>query len=362
MPRSAAARARRGAEAGAAAGEGIEAPRAEAEAPGWCASARARLSALLEEVDGHVAAGPEFSTACDDCLRALAEACGRALGPAVRLEPYGSTRQGTALASSDLDIRLCGAAGLEGVAAALGPRWRVAKFVEARVPVLQLRFDGWLPVDLTTAGGEDSDAVDRVLREVFATASDAEGSQAALALARLAKAFAKAWKLEGAAKGLPSSTVWACLAACFLQSEGLLGPSAGRLRLSAGLFAALLAFVVRLGRRAHRLSLRRGCAWPADDGVPPLFVEVPGREGANVARGLAWPGWRRVAAACADAWAALLAPPPGLSDEGQEAAAADVVRGLFEARPRPRAAAARARLGGAPIREAGTAGEVATRR
>ncbi|CAK0816951.1 unnamed protein product, partial [Prorocentrum cordatum] len=137
------------------------APRA-GDAPGW-AQRRVGLTRALEAVHDRCAAGAELAATAHRCLEALGAACSGALsGPEFRMAPFdwspevvlelfGSCEQGTALRSSDVDVRMSFTQFhvtdkerqlryLRAVAASPGDRFEVVRLIEARLPVLRLRF------------------------------------------------------------------------------------------------------------------------------------------------------------------------------------------------------------------------------
>lgn len=358
----------------------------------WGSAASFQLLTLLEEIHSKLVAGKEFEQLCEECMQALRETCSKALStaefrvepfdwtPDVQLEAFGSTRQGTALLSSDLDVRMTfeqfdvhgfqrQMKYLKGIEAAPGDRFKVVQLVEAKLPVLRLLFDGKLPVDLSMGSKlegaspeEDCEGVDQSLAAILAAAADAEAAAAALRFVRLVKAFAKTWGLVDARVGLPSSTSWICLAISFLQMERCLpsllevekanGKKDERrhrrlwpVQLSAGFFCRFLAFIEWLGEQPHKVSLMNGrCfqrfAW-SNSGAPahPLNIEFPSerRHSLNIAASLTTDGWQEAVHRCGEAKKFLLREA-GATASAQEAAASRAVRGLFEDCPTPCAA------------------------
>jgi len=368
----------------------------------WGSATSFRLAALLEETHGRVAADKDFVQTCEECLKVLKEACSAALSkdefrvqpfdwtPDVQLEAFGSTRQGTALLSSDLDVRMSfqqfdvhdsqrQIKYLKGIQASPGDRFKVMQLIEARVPLLRLVFDGWLQVDLSmgramegAADGaeEDGEGVDRTLVAVLAAAAHAQAAAAAVRFVGLVKAFAKSWCVVDAHAGLPSSTSWCCLAICFLQMQGCLlslyelfeaengadGPAGKRrprrqlwpVELTPELFVRFFAFVEQVGSRPHKVSLLRGSCrgryWlsAGKSGGPPhpLFVEFPSarRLHYNIAQSLTPEGWQKAVGVCREA-RQLLLPKAGRP----EADACGALRRVFEGSAGDRAAAGRKR-------------------
>lgn len=285
--------------------------------------------------------------------------------PDVRLEAFGSTRQGTALQSSDLDVRMTfeqfevhgqqrQLKYLRGIEASPGKRFEVVQLIEARLPVLRLRFDGHLHVDLSMGGtlegggarrDEDGFGIDQPLTALADAAIDAD---AVRRFVRLVKAFAKENKLVNAYFGLPSSTTWTCLALVFLQLEGCV-PSGQEVaqgvatphrlwpvQLSVGLLHRFLGFVEDFGERPHKVSTWQGTSFPTRSwtcsGQPahPLFVEHPDhrRNSVNLAQSLSWSGWLQATRCCGDVRRELT-PKAGSSPTSQEAAAIVAAARLF---------------------------------
>mmetsp|Transcript_19568 Transcript_19568/g.51879 ORF Transcript_19568/g.51879 Transcript_19568/m.51879 type:complete len:411 (-) Transcript_19568:88-1320(-) len=376
----------------------------------WDPSESLAINAELRTVHDEQAADADFFATCDECMVALKEVCSAALGvqefkvapfdwtPDVRLERFGSTLQGVALNSSDLDVRMTfeqfcvhgqdrQMKYLKGVAAAPGERFEVVKLVLARLPVLRLRFEGRLDVDLTMGGGvqagggntEELPFVDSCIEAVLSAAMD-DGPRS---FVRLVKAFSKAHGLVDAFNGYLNSASWAFLAIVFLQLERCLPPynvvvaaekrrtSNGKpevpadgtsdpdavngegasdaavvakgegasvppmtlwpTRLTVSLFSRFLAFVVRCGRYPHKVSMLEGCAWRtrglSHSGGPahPLVVEHPWRTDANIALCLKPATWKHTVETCD--WARRTLRPP-CPRSGPETAA----RHIFSAR------------------------------
>lgn len=84
----------------------------------WDPSESLAVNSVLNAVHDEQAADADFLASCDRCMVALQEVCSAALGveefkvapfdwtPDVRLERFGSTLQGVALKTSDLDVRM----------------------------------------------------------------------------------------------------------------------------------------------------------------------------------------------------------------------------------------------------------------
>ncbi|CAE8661617.1 unnamed protein product, partial [Polarella glacialis] len=257
--------------------------------------------------------------------------------PDVRLEIFGSTRQGTALMCSDLDVRMSfeqfSVHGqerqlkyLRGVAAAPGPRFEVLQTIVARLPLLRLRFDGWLEVDLTMGDSAvEGPWIDKSVIRLLAASVDAGATQ----FVQLVKAFSKTHKLVDAYNGFLNSTSWTCLAMTFLQEEGCLPPlklvedcskaALWPVRLTIGLISRFFAFMERSGHKPHRVSLQHGDVRSTrhrnrDGGAAhPLFVQHPEKDGVNLASALSFEGWRQTVEKCT--WARQhLVPSQGSTD------------------------------------------------
>lgn len=194
--------------------------------------------------------------------------------PDIRLEVFGSFAQGTALLSSDLDVRMFfeqfavldrerQLKYLRGVEAAPGDRFEVVELVPAKLPLLKLRFDQALDVDLTmgaemTGGAE----ADHAVHQLLGVAAD----DAASRLLRLVKVFAKMNGFVDAFNGYLNSISWASIVIVFLQIEHILPPlhnlRRGTLDMQlhpAGDMGPLLLrffrFIERCGSQAHGLSV-----------------------------------------------------------------------------------------------------------
>ncbi|CAJ1423944.1 unnamed protein product [Effrenium voratum] len=291
----------------------------------WSSGDSFELKKILEDVHDAQVASKDFEDTCTECLSELQTICSSALSaeefkvapfdwtPDVQLEAFGSTRQKTALMSSDLDVRMSfqqfevhgqerQLRYLRAVAAVPGRRFRVLKTIAARLPVLRLHFDARLEVDLTMGDSEGS-GVDRWVRQLL----DEEAlGPAPLRFVRLAKAFSKKQGLVDAFGGFLNSTSWICLAVCFLQSERYLpcGDKATRLwplQLTVGLMVRFFAFVEACNR--SRISIRTGLvqrrksSWSG--GLPAhLYVEHPEKEGFNIASCLTEEGWLEILRKC----------------------------------------------------------------
>eukprot|EP00933_Yihiella_yeosuensis_P008406 TRINITY_DN11382_c2_g1_i1.p1 TRINITY_DN11382_c2_g1~~TRINITY_DN11382_c2_g1_i1.p1 ORF type:complete len:343 (-),score=43.99 TRINITY_DN11382_c2_g1_i1:102-1130(-) len=310
----------------------------------WTSEESFEVANFLEATHDAQAAIERFDKTCAECLKALKKMCSDVFSapefrvapfdwtPDVCLEPFGSTRQGTALASSDLDVRMTfeqfAVHGqdrqlkyLRAIEAAPG-RFEVIKMVLARLPVLRLRFDGWLEVDLTMGGSaEEGPWIDTCVRSLLTASVDGNAER----FVRLVKAFAKEHKLVDAYGGFLNSTSWTCVAISFLQEQGCLPAlknvdrcekaALWPVRLTASLFIRFFAFVERLGRRPHRLSLvfgdterARHRSWSGNM-AHPLTVQHPDREGVNLAGCLSEGGWKKSVEKCRWARQRLLPSP-----------------------------------------------------
>lgn len=326
----------------------------------WPQDSGARLCDLLLEVHDEQKADAEFEKLCAEGFEALKEACAKAIDkpefrvapfdwtPDPVLEAFGSTRQGTALKSSDLDVRMTFEQFevhrpdrqifyLKGIADAPGDRFKVLKIIStSRVPVVRLRFDGKLDVDLsmggTFEGGDlaaDTVGVDHCIRTVIAAASDVESVRHFVCLV---KVFAKANGLVDAHLGYLSSTSWTLLAINFLQSQRCLPAASGLLsedgdnkaskrprlafwpaKLTPGLFARFFAYMEAFGAAPHRVSVLHGkhyplyaVSWTGKD-QHPLFLEFPSqrRKETNVSTTLQPNLWQQTVNCCRKARRAL---------------------------------------------------------
>lgn len=322
----------------------------------WPSPHSSRLADVLEGVHNEQVADADFEKLCKDCFEALQEMCSQALSkpefkvepfdwtPDVQLEVFGSTRQGTALKSSDLDVRMTfeqfevhdsqrQVRYLKGIAEAPGEKFDMVKLITGRVSLLRMRFDGKLDVDLTMGGtfengdlSADTIGVDHYIKAVLAAAVDEEATRR---FVRLVKVFAKANGLVDAHLGFLSSTSWTLMAINFLQSQKCLPPanqvvvSAGEnesgepkeprrkkrrlwsCRPSLGLLMRFLAYVESCGAEPHRISVLKGEHWSSPTNwwgneSHPLFLEYPSerRMGVNVAMTLTPKNWQATVSCC----------------------------------------------------------------
>mmetsp|Transcript_7567 Transcript_7567/g.16944 ORF Transcript_7567/g.16944 Transcript_7567/m.16944 type:complete len:507 (-) Transcript_7567:84-1604(-) len=351
----------------------VDSPTGPLEPPAptwWCTQASQQWHQFLKETHDALAAGDEFKTLCDECMEALQEACSSALSteefrvqpfdwtPDVRLEAFGSTKQGTALTTSDIDVRMTFQQfevrdkdrqlkylnGIVGFTQKAGSAFKVSMIIaNSRIPLLRLIYKGKLSVDLTMGGGmageseamEDSVCIDTYLVALLKSGVNPEET---FAFTRLVKAFAKANSLVDAHAGFPSSTTWVYLIIAFLQRERCLPKGSdvfqnidngddenaeeaptdqtgkgerfvGRLWpviLSASFFLRFLLFVQHLQNRPIKVSIRDGyvCsarAWTnSGQKAPPLFLEHPqaNRSSDNLSKSLTWSGWWKVGLRC----------------------------------------------------------------
>lgn len=381
--------------------------------PWWSSSASFRFAKLLEDIHDEQVEDAEFRELCKEGMEALQATCSEVLAapefcvapfdwtPDVRLEAFGSTQQGTALKTSDLDVRMSfeqfevygqqrQLRYLKAIQAKPGKHFKVVQLIaEAKLPVLRLRFDGRLDVDLTMGGTftgvdgsedrsarEEGPGVDHHVKAVLAAAKDEE---AARCFVRLAKSFAKASNLVHAHGGYLSSTSWTFLAINFLQLEGCLPPCAETrsrdavasdaelfrlwpVQLSISLLCRFFSFVEQCGSQPHKVSLLRGRCWPLREtscsgaASHPLFVEYPSqrRSHFNIAHSLTPASWGTTVRRCRQARMALTAKE-GFSRAAQEAACVAALERLFR-RAAKHGGTARGAPNGAGAAEAVTTG------
>lgn len=324
----------------------------------WCEKSHdVCVARALEKIHDDRAADKRFDDVCARALEALRVACSAALSgpehrvapfdwtPDVKLEPFGSTQQGTALRTSDLDLRLSfeqfavkdpermlhylGAIAQALKDAPPGCLLEVVRTIPGnRLPVLRLKFEGSLDVDLTMgedfAGGAE---LDLFVDEMLSAAADGGARQ----FVRLVKAFSKAQGLVDAYSGYMNSLSWVLLAIGFLQHEACLPPcrnlrngrvSAGKRKIflwparpGSGMFVRFFAFVSRLGAAPSKLSIWEG-TWRkahafslSGQAAHPLFVENPVRKDFNVAHCLRDSCWRVILEQCNKAWEELSDAP-----------------------------------------------------
>jgi len=319
----------------------------QAQSSAWLPSAdHYEIVSLFKQIHSKVAADARFYAACSECLSGLQTMCTKLFsGPAyriqpfdstpdVQLDPFGSTQQQLALKSSDVDIRLwfkqfevrgqeSQIEYLKAVVACLTERYKVEGLINAAVPVLRLKFDGWLDVDLSMALDghvEELTALQGV--DVYIVALlGAAVDDGARCFVRLVKCFAKAHYLVNAHGGYLNSTSWVFLAIIFLQHESCLPTyeqleaddmdfSASTLwpvRLTTSTFCRFFYFVNKLGSGPHKLSVMWGTArrahcrsWSGSL-AHPLFIEHPRDSSRNVAICLKPFAWKETLNWCA--WA-----------------------------------------------------------
>lgn len=294
--------------------------------------------------DSKVAADPGFNAVCAKCMEALDASCSEALAapefrvapfdwtPDVKLNRFGSTVQGTAIRSSDLDVRLSFAQfdvrdadrqrfylrgiskGITSSAGGVGGDLEVTDLIEeATIPLLRLRYKGCLDVDVSM--GEDLEggaALDQSIDALLNCAPTGGPRRFVL----MVKAFAKAHGLVDAYRGLLNSMSWVLLAICFLQLERALPPlGVGAqqrdlwvVAITPGMFVRFLAFVDRLGRYPMRVDVSEGCCTrrPRRSHWVALVVDNPLMPEKSVANRLGYAGWQRILDTCAEARALLL--------------------------------------------------------
>merc|ERR1712137_740595 len=208
-------------------------------------------------------------------------------------ETFGSTVQCVALQSSDVDVRMSFEQFtvqdkvrqihyLKGIAAAPGEDFSHVDLIEARVPVLRLRFRDQLDVDLTMGNElEGGREVDDVVSQLLNAGAD----QGVRRFVRLVKVFAKAHKLVNAFNGFLNSISWVCIVINFLQKQQCL-PSFLQIKedmkqelcpvvLAPVMLGRFFAYFEKCGKQKQRVSVfeatcrvERGTPWP-------VFVENP---------------------------------------------------------------------------------------
>lgn len=331
----------------------------------WPSDCNLRLGGLLKEVHDEQIADAAFEQLVKDGFQALREACSAALSqpefkvapfdwtPDVVLEAFGSTRQGTAVKSSDLDVRMTFEQFevhrherqmfyLKGIADSPGSRFKVFKLIPGRVPVLRMRFDDRLDVDLSMGGtfdggdlAADTVGVDHYIKALLAAAAHEETARRFVCLVKI---FARGNALIDAHLGYLSSTSWTLLAISFLQSQRCL-PAASAVvadlpgkdgverpskrpradgplwpvELTPGLLSRFFAYMEHLGDHHFRVSVFSGRIIPMHNitcsGAQqiPLFLEYPSerRRETNVAMTLKTEPWQRIVGRCREARLAL---------------------------------------------------------
>eukprot|EP00929_Paragymnodinium_shiwhaense_P094522 TRINITY_DN55136_c0_g1_i1.p1 TRINITY_DN55136_c0_g1~~TRINITY_DN55136_c0_g1_i1.p1 ORF type:complete len:383 (-),score=104.17 TRINITY_DN55136_c0_g1_i1:279-1427(-) len=350
---------------------------------------RLAVSALLDTTSRDLAVGTDYEELCTACLEELKALCKEAFdvpefhvapfdwSPDARLEAFGSSVQGTALATSDLDVRMSfeqfavhqPARQLPYLRALAEKSKSSGKFVvlriidEARLPVLRLHFRERLEVDLTMGSDFDSGAqLDCMVRELLAAAVDEKATE----FVRLVKGFAKAHNFVDAFGGYLNSLSWVFLAVNFLQLERALpkycevptaqawmrrGPLVCKsqlwpVRLTAGLFVRFLAFLESFSEGSYGVSLlwgqrtrRRDTSWSGGL-AHPLYIENPYKEnGANIAQCVKRQAWKEILATCEAARAVFTAASSKHGSAKEEAVALAAVFKLFRPSELPAGAA-----------------------
>lgn len=311
------------------------------------------IAAALEKLHDERAADDAYRETCAACLAALRDTCKVAFSgpeyrvqpfdwtPDVRLEPFGSTMQGTALRSSDLDVRMwfeqyevhgqerqlkyLGA--LQSTATQReGSEFSLVRMVKAQLPVLRLKFHDALEVDITMGRDvEGCTEVDRAFRQAVGNAMDG----AALRFVRLVKIFAKSYGLIDTFGGYLNSISWALLVVGFLQGEHCLvpvkteeeadqneamgeprprsdaSPVASRsAKLTVRLLHRFFRFVECCGRQPQRLAVEwqpdPGCLKPLsrNSRTATIFVQHPRYPDRNLAMALREQQWWRIVGIC----------------------------------------------------------------
>eukprot|EP00927_Polykrikos_kofoidii_P029399 TRINITY_DN25422_c0_g1_i3.p1 TRINITY_DN25422_c0_g1~~TRINITY_DN25422_c0_g1_i3.p1 ORF type:complete len:437 (+),score=83.65 TRINITY_DN25422_c0_g1_i3:69-1313(+) len=302
------------------------------------------VSEKLREIYDAQEATTEFDALCDQAMEALQKICTTALdvkefhiapfdwSPDVHLERFGSTVQGTALQSSDLDIRMSfeqfsvhessrQLRYLRAIADQVEKedRFAVVSMIEgARVPVLRLRFND--------QGGAQ---LDIAIRDLLEAAAD----KGALRFVRLVKAFAKTHRLVDAHGGLLNSLSWVLVAINFLQLqrsiptlEEVMDGEVDRstlwpVRLTASQFQRFFGFVEKFQEGSFSVGIwwgtikKRGFWSWSGGAAPSLVIDNPCANGANISACFQRTGLRDTVKRCEAARAGMMAATQATDQE-----------------------------------------------
>lgn len=293
-----------------------------------CACDDAATRGVIADVVAEVAPFEGYEELCSKCLKDLEQLCRDALSvpefrvapfdwtPEPRLEPFGSLLQGTAIHSSDLDVRMSFTQFsvlrrerqleyLEGIARGVAnSSFEVVILIAAAaLPILQLRYEGKLDVDLSMGEAMTTGAVvDKTVSDLL----DAAESPGPRRLVQLVKAFAKKHKLLGAHMCFLNSISWVLLALTFLQMEGALPlhedlelpnrPRLWAIEITQDLIYRFFVFMVELGNEQLvdvTRSRQSGAPAPSEmqGALKPLTITHPGLPGRNISQCLSRRNW-----------------------------------------------------------------------
>ncbi|CAE7240830.1 unnamed protein product [Symbiodinium natans] len=255
---------------------------------------------------------------CSKCLGELQKACQEAFsGPEFQMKPFdwcpdpvlttfGSTVQGTAIKTSDLDVRLSfeqfevrdkerQVLYLTTLSKLHGAAFELDRLIAtASLPLLRLWYRH-LQVDITMGLTEELE-VDKFLATVLDAAVPAARSMVCLA-----KAFAKTNDVLNAYSGYLNAVSWVCLCIAFLKEE--YDDALQAVPLEVGTFSRFLHFVAKCCRRRRHISFKsKGSKRPQQGRTAQcLFIEHPTLPNRNLAHCLRQDGSKKTVEACEQA-------------------------------------------------------------
>ncbi|CAE7838065.1 unnamed protein product [Symbiodinium sp. CCMP2592] len=267
----------------------------------------------LTSICACVLADETFREKCAQCLGELKQACKEAFsGPEFQMKPFdwcpepvltafGSTVQGTAIKTSDLDVRLSfeqfevrakdrQVLYLTALSKLHGTAFELDQLIAtASLPLLRLWYRQ-LQVDITMGLTDDLE-VDKVLATILDSAAPAVRNMVCLA-----KAFAKTNDLLNAYSGYLNAVSWVCLCIAFLQEE--CDDALQAIPLDVCTFSRFLQFVAKCCRRQRHISLGPSRSKGPRHGRATLFIEHPTNPNRNLAQCLRQSPAKKTAEAC----------------------------------------------------------------
>lgn len=267
----------------------------------------------LTSICACVLADETFREKCAQCLGELKQACKEAFsGPEFQMKPFdwcpepvlttfGSTVQGTAIKTSDLDVRLSfeqfevrakdrQVLYLTALSKLHGTAFELDQLIAtASLPLLRLWYRQ-LQVDITMGLTDDLE-VDKVLATILDSAAPAVRNMVCLA-----KAFAKTNDLLNAYSGYLNAVSWVCLCIAFLQEE--CDDALQTIPLDVCTFSRFLQFVAKCCRRQRHISLGPSRSKGPRHGRATLFIEHPTNPNRNLAQCLRQSPAKKTAEAC----------------------------------------------------------------
>ncbi|CAE7760448.1 unnamed protein product, partial [Symbiodinium sp. CCMP2456] len=267
----------------------------------------------LTSICACILADETFREKCTQCLAELKQACKEAFsGPEFQMKPFdwcpepvltafGSTVQGTAIKTSDLDVRLSfeqfevrakdrQVLYLTALSKLHGTAFELDQLIAtASLPLLRLWYRQ-LQVDITMGLTDDLE-VDKVLATILDSAAPAVRNMVCMA-----KAFAKTNDLLNAYSGYLNAVSWVCLCIAFLKEE--CDDALQTIPLDVCTFSRFLQFVAKSCRRQRHISLGASRSKGARHGRATLFIEHPTSPNRNLAQCLRQSPAKKTAEAC----------------------------------------------------------------